>query len=171
MKIIQKKSTTELSAGIKKYRAPGSVLHWHKNYEICQVISPSCRFLIDGKLINAEKGDIIAIKEHTLHKFLVDHDDTLILVIQFPLKILLNADIAILPLKTHISVIKGPTGLLRYCGMGQSELQRRYQCENHCFRPVHFRQTGRLAVFEVFGDEPQCLYQYAADPKCKSAPV
>jgi AraC-like DNA-binding protein len=61
-----------------------------------------CDFRVDGQLIEANEGDIIAVNEHIIHQFLVSNDDTVIRIFQFPLKILLNFSSAAEPLKAHI---------------------------------------------------------------------
>lgn len=103
MEIIQEITNTKLCCRISKVSTGISKFHWHKNYEICQVIKNSCRFLVDGQLIEAAEGDLVIISEHSVHRFLGDTNDTLVRIMQFPLKTLLDANIAIVPLSPHIS--------------------------------------------------------------------
>lgn len=78
--------------------------HWHEKYEICQVLNKPCNFLIDGTLINALPGDIVAFKERGVHCFLIEEDHSFVRVLQLPTKILLNAGIPIKTLKSHIAL-------------------------------------------------------------------
>ena len=78
--------------------------HWHEKYELCQIINKSCRFSIDGTLIDASPGDIVAFKERSIHCFLMDSEDTYVRILQFPNKILLTAGIPLMPLRLHISL-------------------------------------------------------------------
>ena len=79
-----------------------SFLHWHENYELCQVLNQPTAFLVDGQILKAEPGDLICIEESVLHRFLIDRPQTIIRVIQFPTKALLNTSAFVQPLKTHI---------------------------------------------------------------------
>lgn len=103
MEIIQEKEKSEICSHVKNYSLSLSSLHYHKRYEICQVIDKPCRFLIDGVYIEADAGDIITIDEQLVHRFLIDSNDTHIRIIQFPTRILLNTGISIKPLKMHIT--------------------------------------------------------------------
>ena len=103
MEIVQEVRKNEIICHSKKYPAVHSHFHWHENYEICQVLNKPCNFRVDGQLIEANVGDIIAINEHIIHQFLVSNADTDIRIFQFPLKILLNFSAVIEPLKVHIT--------------------------------------------------------------------
>lgn len=103
MEFIQEKNNYELCANIVDFNMSVRDLHWHNNIEICQIVKNSCRFLIDGRLVEANEGDIIVINEQTVHRFLIDYDETQILILQFPLKVILNLNATITPVKTHIS--------------------------------------------------------------------
>lgn len=102
MEIVQEVRKNEIVCHLRKYRAANSHFHWHENYEICQVLNKPCNFRVDGQIIEANIGDIIAINEHTIHQFLILNDDTDIRIFQFPLKILINFNSVIEPLKVHI---------------------------------------------------------------------
>lgn len=103
MEIKQELKKNEIICHIKKYDTTHSYFHWHENYEICQVLNKPCNFRVDGQLIEAKEGDIIAVNEHIIHQFLPSCDDTEIRVFQFPLKILLNFSSFIEPLRVHIT--------------------------------------------------------------------
>lgn len=103
MQIVQEKKQFDLFCKIKTYHLSGThPFHWHENYEICQVINKPCSFRIDGELIAADVGDIVAIGDQTVHQFIIKEDDTDIRVIQFNPNILFGITDKILPLKTHI---------------------------------------------------------------------
>lgn len=80
-----------------------SLFHWHENYEICQPLNCNCDFLVDGVLIRAEPGDLISIAPQVIHRFLPQHPDSQIRVLQFPLRILLQSGSNTGTIKTHIS--------------------------------------------------------------------
>ena len=101
--IVQEVSNVELCTRNINSRAVLSPLHWHNNFEICQPINKPCRFLVDGEMINAQPGDIIVINEQTVHRFLIDEDETQLRVLQFSLKILLKTEATILPVRKHIT--------------------------------------------------------------------
>jgi len=104
MQIVREKKQFDLFCKIKTYQTTGiHPFHWHENYEICQVINKPCSFRIDGEIINAEPGDIVAISEQTVHQFIIKEDNTDIRVIQFNPNILFGVTDKIFPLKTHIS--------------------------------------------------------------------
>ncbi|MBE6549865.1 MAG: helix-turn-helix domain-containing protein [Ruminococcaceae bacterium] len=103
MEIVQEIRRNEIICHTRKYKTAQSNFHWHENYEICQVLNKPCNFRVDGQLIEANVGDIIAINEHTIHQFLVLNDETDIRIFQFPLKILMNFNSVIEPLKVHIT--------------------------------------------------------------------
>lgn len=103
MEIIQEYSRGELSCYSRKFNKWEGMFHWHDNYEICQVIDKPCRFRIDGIIYNANPGDIVTINQQTVHQFLIDEDDTRIIIIQFHPKILLNYSYCACQLKPHIT--------------------------------------------------------------------
>lgn len=102
MEIIHESHGVVICCHTLTFDAPGQQFHWHENYEICRVKDKPCRFLIDGKMIEAGVGDIVCFREHSVHRFLIDSDDTNILIVQFPLSVLLSASVSLSPLKDHI---------------------------------------------------------------------
>lgn len=78
-----------------------SDFHWHENIEILQLMDEPARFLVDGKIIEAEPGDIIVIKEQTVHKFMLEKNK-LMRITQLNLKILLNHELNLKGIRTHI---------------------------------------------------------------------
>ena len=104
MEIVEEKAKSEICSHIKKYDSIVSSFHWHKRYEICQVINKPCRFLLDGIIIEANEGDIITIDEQIVHRFIIDNSDTYVRIIQFPLKLIFNISATIKPLKPHITL-------------------------------------------------------------------
>lgn len=104
MKIVQEPTRSDMCCHQLTFRTGNRDFHWHEHYEFCQILKNPCRFLVNGQLIQAQEGDIIAIAEQTVHRFLVDHDDTLVRIVQFPVRILLPTTASIKPLKTHITL-------------------------------------------------------------------
>ncbi len=102
MEITQEISRHEISCWAKTFDVTPRGFHWHDKYEICQVIKNNFKIRVDGEIINASAGDIVAINEHIVHQFIVEEPETCIRVFQFPLRILLNFGNFIEPLKIHI---------------------------------------------------------------------
>lgn len=103
MDIVKEETRTEIGSHINKCNAHVSSFHWHENVEICQPLNKPSRFLVDSKMVEAEAGDLVVVKEQGVHVFMVDHDDTDIRILQFPFKILMHLDTPVKPLKTHIT--------------------------------------------------------------------
>ena len=103
MKIVEESVKNELCSRIGKYESRQYSFHWHNCYEICRLESGSCSFLVDGRLIEAEVGDIITVDEQTVHRFIVDKQEARVRIIQLPLSIVLNTGIGIRPIRTHIT--------------------------------------------------------------------
>ncbi len=103
MKIVQESKRFDLYCNTKNCNLSDlHPFHWHENYEICQVINKPCSFRIDGELIEANPGDIVAISDQTVHQFIIKENDSNIRIIQFNSNILFGITDIILPLKTHI---------------------------------------------------------------------
>jgi AraC-like DNA-binding protein len=103
MEILRESDLYDLFCCTKTYK--GSSLyhfHWHENYEICQPLDNPCSFRIDGEIINANPGDIVAISEQTVHQFIIGSNDTRIRIVQFKPNILLGLTERVRPLRTHI---------------------------------------------------------------------
>ena len=103
MDIKKEETRAEINSHINRSKAHISSFHWHENVEICQPLNKPSRFLVDSKMVEAEAGDLVVVKEQAVHVFMVDHDDTDIRILQFPFKILMHLDTPIKPLKTHIT--------------------------------------------------------------------
>ena len=112
MQILQEVSRFDLISHSLRFKSSAHSFHWHDKYELCQVVNKSCRFRVGGRLINASRGDIIAINEHIVHQFLIDEDDTMIRVVQFPFQMLMSIDGTPRPLKSHITAEE-----IRRCGI------------------------------------------------------
>lgn len=78
-----------------------SEFHWHENMEIVHLIGESGSFLVDGKIIEAKAGDIIVIKDQSVHRFMLEKP-TWVRIIQIRLKVLLNLDNKIKTIRSHI---------------------------------------------------------------------
>lgn len=82
---------------------PGdSTFHWHETFEIVEVLGESGHFLVDGKHIEAKIGDLIVIKDQSVHRFMLEKE-TLVRIIQFKFKILFDADTPVKSIKPHIT--------------------------------------------------------------------
>lgn len=101
MKILKENVQYEIISRTVRKNTADSAFHWHENIEIVQVLEKPGSFLVDGKMIEAQPGDIVVIKEQSVHHFMVE-DDTLMRIIQFNLKILLKHEIKLKAIKPHI---------------------------------------------------------------------
>lgn len=77
-----------------------ALFHLHENYEFCQPLNCGCDFLVDGQLLRAAPGDIIAVESQVVHRFLPSREDSRIRILQFPMGILMP--FAAPSLQTHI---------------------------------------------------------------------
>lgn len=102
MEILREVSRSDIICHTKSFSQSAHAFHWHNKFEICRVLNSSCHFRIDGNLIEANAGDIIAIDERVVHQFIIDNDDTKIIILQFPIKLLLNFGDVFKPLRIHI---------------------------------------------------------------------
>ena len=102
MQIIQEKERSKMGSSVRMFNRSNYPFHWHDKYELFQVLNKPCHFLVNGQLIYAQPGDLIAIDGQTVHRLTVDQDDTQVRIIQFPVHILLNSSAIIRPLKPHI---------------------------------------------------------------------
>ena len=103
MQIIHEQSRSDMCSRVRTYHGDYHPFHWHERYEIFQVLTHSCRFLVDGQTIHARQGDILAINSQAVHRLMVDDGQTQVRVIQFPLSILLHTGAEIRPLRPHIT--------------------------------------------------------------------
>lgn len=102
MEIIHGNDYSEQGCRILTHDTTMRPLHWHDNYELGEVMNKSCRFLIDGQYIEANKGDLINIREREVHGYFIDEDDTVFRIIQFSPQIFLNTNFKIKPIRAHI---------------------------------------------------------------------
>ena len=102
--IVQERTRARFIGHIlKNFTKTKYKFHWHENCEICRVLDKPCNFLIDGQIIEAGVGDLLFINEYTVHKFLIHEDDSNTFIIQFPWRAILNYDLSLKNLKTHIT--------------------------------------------------------------------
>lgn len=78
-----------------------ALFHFHENYELCQPLNNPCDFLVEGKRICGEPGDILAVDSQVVHRFLLRYPESRIRVLQFPVGILPPE--GMLPLRVHIT--------------------------------------------------------------------
>lgn len=103
MEIWKEAEGTELVCHVMRMNSDSKALfHWHENYELCQPLNRGCRFLVDGKPVQAGAGDLVSIDRQVIHRFLPEQADTHIRVLQFPIRILLQSGITAGTLQTHI---------------------------------------------------------------------
>ncbi len=103
MEIFQEKGNFELCCRRGEFAVSPGRFHWHEKIEVCQIISNDLKIHVDEELIHARTGDIVCIGEYAIHSFVVDNENVIVRLCQFPVKILLNSGVLVKPLKTHIT--------------------------------------------------------------------
>ena len=101
MQISQENQRGEMIAHTIVRQKGQSSFKWHKNCEIVVPFNP-CSFWIDGEVVHAKKGDIVFINSRSVHSFIVEENNTLIGLIIFDVKTMLNSSVKFTPLKKHI---------------------------------------------------------------------
>lgn len=101
--IVQEISSLEICCHTRQFRDSGRVFHWHDKYEICQVRRKSCTFRIDGEEVTASEGELVTIGEGIVHQFLIGTEGAEVRIVQFPMRMLLELNKDLKPLKTYIS--------------------------------------------------------------------
>jgi len=76
--------------------------HWHENAEFLYIQEDGFRILIDGVMHETKKGDLIFIREYSVHCFVCEKFIKMSLG-QFSLPLLLDGYADIKPVKTHIT--------------------------------------------------------------------
>lgn len=102
MEITREHVDFEIISRIAVKNSDDSDFHWHENIEIIQPKNKPCQFLVDGKLIDADIGDIVVVKDQSVHSYRIE-DNTFVRITQFRPKILLKLDVPIKPIKKHIT--------------------------------------------------------------------
>ena len=111
MEVVKEQSKRNIVCRKAVFNAT-SFFHWHDRYELCRVITP-CDFMIDGEYIKADKGDIVAINDRAIHRFMPYVENTYVRILQFPIDILLKSKISADCIRPHIKYddIKSINGL------------------------------------------------------------
>ena len=102
MEITQEVSAFDVICHKRKWGISGPHPHWHSRYELCQVLDKEIMITVEGREILAKTGDIIAIDERVVHAFVIEQDDTVARICQFPMRLLINMKNTVKPLRTHI---------------------------------------------------------------------
>ena len=64
--------------------------HWHENAEFIYVLSDGFQVLIDGVIYKTQKGDLIFIKEYSVHSFICESENVKMSLGQFSPALLLD---------------------------------------------------------------------------------
>ena len=147
MKIVKEMSKFEIICHTKRFNKNILDLHWHERYELCQVLQNDCGFIVDGQMISARVGDIIAVNENVVHQFIINSNDTHIRICQLPLKLVLNFKSGVKPLATHIRVedIRAVAGLEERINMLFSIMEQEKAEESTANNP--FIQSLAVSVY------------------------
>ncbi len=78
-------------------------LHWHENYEICQIIEGGMRFLVDGVNYDLSKGDIVCIDAAVPHLSCGTKEGTVFRLFKVLPSNFLQISASVKPLKVHIT--------------------------------------------------------------------
>lgn len=162
MEIVQEKSALTIHIKNCKISYKKSFLHWHHNVEICQVLENKMWFLVNGVLVEAKEGDVIFIGENVVHQFQTPYGTSQVYVMQFPLKLLMEAGIPIKRCKLHITAqemdripgIKDRISTLfetieseKYAMPGEENyFQRSMVAALYCLLTRHFAEEGKEDV-------------------------
>lgn len=76
--------------------------HWHENAEFLYIMSDGFKILVDGVLYETKTGDLIFIKEYSVHSFICESADVKMSLGQFSPSLLLDGCADIKPIKAHI---------------------------------------------------------------------
>jgi len=79
------------------------VLHWHENYEICQIIKGGMRFLVDGVNYELAEGDLICIDAAVPHLSFATEEDTVFRLFKGLSSNFMQISPSLRPLKVHIT--------------------------------------------------------------------
>lgn len=102
MKIIQEKHDFVLNSHIWYTNNVNEVAHWHDNVEIIQILSNKSNFLVDGNVIEANEGDIIVVKEQSIHRSTAEFGTFGFRLMQFSYKILFDMNKSVGDIQTYI---------------------------------------------------------------------
>ena len=101
---MQEKKKFLLSGRLSEYNnAMIGTFHWHENLEICRIVNNSCKFVVEGKTICANPGDVVVFDEYMAHQFILESENTEIYIIQMNLNCFVNQEVPLTPVKMHIT--------------------------------------------------------------------
>ncbi len=103
MEIKQEEHNIKMIARKGVFKKKKSLFHWHHNFEVCQILEGEMDVCVNGVIIHAKEGDIIAIGENVVHQFQSVNESAYLRVMQFSLKVLMESGIPIKKCKVHIT--------------------------------------------------------------------
>lgn len=104
MEIKKEEHNIKMNARKGVFRGRRSLFHWHHNFEICQILEGEMDVWVNGIIVHAKEGDLIAIGESVVHQFQAVQEAAYLRVMQFSLKVLMESGIPIKKCKVHITV-------------------------------------------------------------------
>ena len=102
MEIVQEKHNFVLNSHIWYSTNITEVAHWHDNVEIVQMLENKSAFIVDGKTIEAKKGDILVIKDQSIHRGRAESGKFCFRIVQFSNKIFFDMNKSVGDVKTYI---------------------------------------------------------------------
>ncbi len=103
MEIKKEEHNIKMNARKGVFRAKKSLFHWHHNFEICQILENEMDICVNGVIMRAKEGDIIAIGENVVHQFQAATESAYLRIMQFSLKVLMESGIPIKKCQIHIT--------------------------------------------------------------------
>lgn len=103
MAIVEEKQRFELKSRVERNDVLDEFLHWHERMEIVQILDNKSRFIVDGKTIDAEKGDLIVLKEGAIHLHIIEDGPCKYRLVHFPYRLFLNQNRFPDNVKVHIT--------------------------------------------------------------------
>lgn len=102
MEIVQEKHNFVLNSHIWYSTNITEVAHWHDNVEIVQMLENKSVFIVDGKPIEAKKGDVIVIKDQSIHRSRAESGKFCFRIVQFSNKIFFDMNKSVGDVETYI---------------------------------------------------------------------
>lgn len=102
MAIVEEKQKFELKSRVYRYEVLEEFVHWHERMEIVQILDNKSRFIVDAQSIQAEKGDLIVLKEGAIHLHIIEDGPCEYRLIHFPYKLFFDVNRFPNNVKVHI---------------------------------------------------------------------
>lgn len=102
MKVVHEKTKTPINGRIFKTVGDNGFFHWHDKCEVLKIVTKSCDFLIDGKIVKGLPGDIVFMNENVYHQFMHNGENSDMKLLQFTVEMVSGGKGEFTPVKTYI---------------------------------------------------------------------